>query len=206
MTQTDPHDIYAPPQAPLAEPVASAEVPPFYVVSVAKLGLLLFATFGLYSLYWFWRHWVLYRWNRKRFDIWPVPRAVFAIFFVHGLNNAIDQTLRRNGSTYTWSAANWATLFVVFVAVSWVYQWFPESGLPPWLGMIVSVVSLSGQFIAMAHAQRAANMACNDPEADANRHLTVANWAWLVLGTVVWLLTLIGLLLVTPIEVQLPAP
>ena len=83
----DAHDnIYAPPQVPLE--TRSAErpaLPPFYVVSLRKLVLLSIATVGLYSLYWFWRHWKLHKLDRK-LDIWPVPRAIFAIFFAHGLN------------------------------------------------------------------------------------------------------------------------
>ena len=43
--------------------------------------------------------------------------------------------------------------------------------------------------------QRAANIACGDPDAVENRHLTAANYLWLTLGMLFWALILLGLML-----------
>jgi len=42
-------------------------------------------------------------------------------------------------------------------------------------------------------AQRAINFACDDPNGDGNSSLTLANWIWMVLGGLLWLLALFGL-------------
>ena len=53
----------------------------------------------------------------------------------------------------------------------------------------------TGTTSALAQTQRAANIACGDPAAHANRRLTVVNYLWLSLGGVLWALILLGLLL-----------
>jgi len=57
------------------------------------------------------------------------------------------------------------------------------------------IVILSAEALAIHRIQRAANFASGDPEALANRRLTVANYVWLGLGAMFWVLLLIGALL-----------
>lgn len=192
-----PDNVYAAPQAPLvpeAEAPQRATLPPFYVVSITKLVLLSAATFGLYSLYWFWRHWKLHKRDRK-FDIWPVPRAVFAVFFAHSLNQEIDYRLRRSGSRYAWSPGLWAMLYVVSAIAGNIISRVPDSILDPGPGFALIMLTVAGCTAAMANTQRAANQASGDPEATGNARLTVANWAWLVVGGLLWLLNLAGIAL-----------
>lgn len=196
--QLPPINVYAPPQAELT-PAASAQLvsaalPPFYVVSTTKVTLLSIATFGLYSLYWFWRHWRLHKLDRN-LDIWPVPRAIFAIFFAHSLNQEIDQRLRRSGIRYTWSPGTWAMMYVFSTIAARVTSRFLESTLPPGLNLLVIALLLTGITLPLVNAQRAANLACDDPDATLNSRFTIANWAWLALGGLWWLLLLIGLLM-----------
>ncbi len=190
-------DVYAAPRAALvAAPTERPRLPPFYVVSVTKLVLLSFATLGLYSLYWFWRHWKLHKLDRK-LDIWPVPRALFSIFFAHGLNREIDQRLQRSGSPHAWSPGAWATLFVVSAISGRIISRLPDSVLPFGPGFGLIVLSLAGGTLAMVHAQRAANPASGDPAGAANARLTLANWLWLVPGGLFWLMSLASLVLLT---------
>lgn len=192
----DAHDnIYAPLQVPLeTRTVERPALPPFYVVSLRKLVLLSIATVGLYSLYWFWRHWKLHKLDRK-LDIWPVPRAIFAIFFAHGLNEEIDHRLRRAGQRHDWSPGTWATVYVVSAIIGQIINRLPDAMLAPGPSFGLAMLTVGGGTLAMVQAQRAANLACGDPTGSANARLTPLNWLWLVLGGLFWLLVLVGLAL-----------
>jgi hypothetical protein len=187
-------NFYAPPQAQVADPVDTANVAPFYVVSERKFLALFFATVGMYTFYWHWRHWKLHKIDKK-LEIWPVPRAVFQIFFAHSLNREIDHLLERKHQRYSWSPNALATVFVVFTIISNVADRLSWRGIGSPYSDIVSLLTLLPLGYCMLRSQRAANLACGDPQATANRHFTVANYAWLTFGMLFWALILLGYLL-----------
>lgn len=187
-------NLYAPPRAQIVQPAQAVDAAPFYIVSVLKVVLLTMATFGLYTFYWFWRHWKLHKID-KRLDIWPVPRAIFSLFFAHSLNQEIDDRISRNGDRHPWSPNLWATLYVVAVIVSRIADRLPEEMLPADVTLVVAMIAVAVISWALAQAQRAANIACDDPDAQANRRLTAINWFWLVLGGLFWALVLLALAL-----------
>lgn len=197
-TTTEPrHDnLYAPPTAQIVDPqVEAANRPtPFYVVSTTKVLVLSLATFGLYPLYWFWRHWKLHKIDRK-LDIWPVPRAVFSIFFAHSLNKEIDHRITRNGERHRWSPGMWATLYVVAVIGSRIANRAPETVVSAEMALLATMATVFAITASLFHVQRAANIASGDPQALSNNRFTVANWIWIVLGGLFWLLLGIGLML-----------
>ena len=59
----------------------------------------------------------------------------------------------------------------------------------------LSIALLVPIALFMAPAQRAANIACGDPLGMSNAKCTWANFVWIVLGGLWWLLVLIGMLL-----------
>lgn len=185
---------YAPPEARIAEIHEATAQPPFYVVAAWKAALLMIATFGLYGFYWFWRHWKLHKIDRK-LDIWPVPRAIFAIFFAHSLNREFDHRIGQRGLRHAWSPGAWATLYVVSVIGARMVNRFFETALSNAAYFAVMLGSQIAIGLFVFHSQRAANIACGDREAAANRSLTAANWIWLLLGLLLWLLVCAGLLL-----------
>lgn len=183
------HDnLYAPPTARIADPHTGGAIgmAPFYVVSTAKVAVLSIATFGLYTLYWFWRHWNQHKIALK-LDIWPVPRALFSIFFAHALNSEIDHRITRNRLRHAWSPGLWATLYVVAAIVSRLADRLPESVMPLDVALPVIMGCIVAMAIALFHAQQAANIASGDPEALANNRFTWANWIWIILGALWWL-------------------
>jgi hypothetical protein len=187
-------NFYAPPQAQVADPVDTTRVTPFYVVSERKFLMLFFVTLGMYSFYWFWRHWKLHKIDKK-LEIWPVMRAVFQIFFAHSLNREIDHLLQRKQQRFAWSPNGLATTFVVSSIIANIcdrLSW-REIGSP--YTDIVSLLSLLPVAYCMFRTQRAANLACGDPEANSNRRFTVSNYAWLTLGALLWALILLGFFL-----------
>ena len=73
--------IYDAPKAKLDDANNDETNYEFYVVGITKFIVLFLATFGIYSVYWFYRNWKLYKIHNNE-DIYPVARAIFSIFFV----------------------------------------------------------------------------------------------------------------------------
>lgn len=181
---------YAPPVARVDELV---ERPPgeFYVVASRKFLLLFVFTFGLYSIYWFYEHWSLY----KRFNhlkLWPVPRAIFPIFFTHSLFRRIDQRLRRTVGRSDWNAHMSASCYVALLIVGWLSDRFLPEDPSSSVLLVILVLSVLLPALPLLWAQHAANRAEGDSSGASNRALTGANIAWIILGGLIWLLMLLG--------------
>lgn len=184
-------DPYTPPTAPVgdATPPVRRE---FYVVAPRKFLLLFVLTFGLYSIYWFYEHWALYKRYHGR-KLWPVARAIFQIFFTHSLFRAFDERLRREGRRHEWNAPLSATIFVIVTLVSWISdRILPEDTSMSVLALIL-VASVVLPALPLLAGQRAANRAEGDDEGASNSELTAANIAWMVVGGLAWLLMLVGI-------------
>jgi len=179
---------YAPPTAPVADVDRSGLVDqsnPFFAVGTTKLFVMTFVTFGLYEIYWFYRHWSLVK-GRDRSDIWPVPRSIFAVFFVY----ALFARMRSDGTELkvpgTLAAGPLATVFIIF-NILWR---LPE---PWWLVSFVTTVVL---VVAQKYANEV-NMAAS-PEHDRNTSFGGWNWFGVVVGGLFWVLVIIGL--TVPVE------
>ena len=184
-------NLYAPPQAQIADLIETTAVAPFYVVSERKFLLLFIATLGTYTFYWFWRHWKLHKIDKK-LEIWPVPRAIFQIFFAHSLNREIDHLIHRKQQRYAWSANGLATVFVLFTITGNIADRLAWRGFGSPISDIIGLLTLVPVCYCLFRTQQAANIACDDPEANANRHFTIANYVWLSLGMLWWALILLG--------------
>lgn len=57
---------------------------PFYVVSMGKFSALFIATMGLYSLYWFYKHWSLLGAAQQK-SKQPILRTVLNVVFMPAL-------------------------------------------------------------------------------------------------------------------------
>ena len=89
----------------------------FFPVSEGKLITLYIASFGLYSIYWFYKNWQLQQATMEK-KISPVWRSIFSIFFTHALFKRIDQQAVNLDKKHRFSANTLATLFVVAIIVS----------------------------------------------------------------------------------------
>lgn len=179
-------------QAPVAtlQEQALDQRAPFYVVSERKFLALFLGTFGLYQIYWFYRHWKAQNEIHQRY--WPVARGIFAIFFVHELFRAVCGTQEQEGRTNGFDASFFATSFVVLAITTWVCNRmaYREIGSP--LTDLVGFLLLPCTAWVLLKAQQAANLASNDRSGQSNAHFSGANIAWLVLGGCLWLVALLG--------------
>jgi hypothetical protein len=192
---TPPQDPYAAPSATLQDTAVDAAAnASFYVVSAVKFWLLYLATFGLYGVFWMYSHWAAHK-RATRGDEWPVARAIFMIFFVHSLANLVDAALRRTGARHDWAPNVVATFAVLAMIALRLIDRLPATVMSDETAFVLTLLVLPVLGLLLWLIQRAANIACGDPAGAGNARLTVGNWAWLLLGGVLWLLVLAGLLL-----------
>lgn len=123
----------------------------FYRVSTSRLAVLQLVTFGLYAVYWFYRHWAVQR-RARRLDISPLARGIFAIFFAHRLFELIDQGARATGISPRWKHGSQATLYVLLAIVAHLLK---SSGQTFVVSFALNVLTL----LPLTAAQRLANLA-----------------------------------------------
>ena len=185
-------DIY---QAPESDLVSEGEDgQPFYVVARGKFLLLYLSTLGIYGVYWFYRHWDSYRRHSGQ-SLWPIPRAIFSIFFAHSLFARFYQAARQVNPELHWGHRTYATLYVVFVLISSLSDRLTLLGLDLVTASLIGLVAFFIVAWVKYHAQGVANLACKDLQGDGNRQITIANIVWILLGLVMWLLTIAGIML-----------
>lgn len=187
MTTMD--DPYRAPQAEVLETDVNAEAD-YYVVAPFKFLLLMVGTFGLYSIYWFYRHWAAL--NRRGGGYLPVLRAIFSVLFTHALFAEIAATLKRRQPAYAFAPGTMATIYVLASILSHVANVLIRKELLSPAIEVASNLLMVPIIWALYVAQKAANAACGDTEGKANSIITGANIAWLVVGGLFWLLALVG--------------
>lgn len=164
--------------------------PAFYIVSARKFTILYLVTFGLYGFYWFYKNWANYRDARPaspaEASIWPIPRAIFSIFFIHSLFRKIKHFGQEDERVQRWKNSAHAWLLVALMLLSSVFDRLSARGVGSPLTDAASVAMLVPMLFGLLHAQRMANRACRDPEGAGNDEFTNANWVWIILGCIVW--------------------
>ena len=194
--------VYAPPKADLSpsSEAGSDGDNAFYVVSMRKFALLFIFTFGLYRVYWLYKNWSRYK-ERCRYagstgaDVWPVPRAIFSIFFIHSLFYKVEEYAEQQQRPLHWKVDTDATILVLTLIVSNISSrlWDKDIG-SPYTGFIW-VAAIVPLFISFRRAQRFINISCGDPDGASNSKLSAANWVWMSIGAIFWLMVMIGLAL-----------
>lgn len=162
--------------------------PKFYVVGLRKFYALFFGTLGMYIVYWFYRHWqAIKAFNQS--DIWPIPRAIFLVFFTHDLFGEINRTLISKAKDFSWpiSPMFLATLMVVVTLISNGADKISEKIEGFTALSFLSLILLPVLAWGYGKAQQAANLAADDPSGQANNTLTTANYIWIVLCGFLWI-------------------
>jgi hypothetical protein len=173
---------FAPPvhDEPRPDRTITAQAVPFFLVSRTKLAVMWLSTLGLYQVYWFYRHWKLTK-LRTRSDIWPLPRAIFALFFTHSLLRSVRLAAAEADvePSFKVQASAWG-----FIVLSLLHR-LPD---PYWLVTMLSFVPLLPVQHTINETQRR-----NAPTADMNSGFTLANWVVIAIGLVFWALVFVGL-------------
>jgi hypothetical protein len=180
------------PVADTADQVGTQNSGALYVVATEKFLVLYLVTLGLYSLYWFYKNWSLYK-RTSRDDIWPIPRAFFQIFFVHHLCEIVNGRIVRKGLAHRWSSSAVPTTYVLFLLFGSIFDRLAAKGIGSPVTDVLSLLSLPVTAWALWKIQLAINLASGDPSGESNSELTKWNLVWITLGTALWALVLIGL-------------
>ncbi len=197
----DAANPYAAPATALPQQTESEASQVLYVVAPRKFLLLMILTLGAYSLYWFYRNWSLL--NRVHKIYWPIPRAIFSIFFTHALFGEVDGQLRKRGIEHRWSPGLLATIFVVATIASRIFDRVTVDDVSPGV-LVVSFLFLVPMIWPLFRAQLAINLSQGDEDGATNADLTAANILWMVLGGALWAMILFGLLMsVLPADAML---
>lgn len=178
---------YAPPLAEVADiPNAfRSTLAPFHAVSVVKLGVLGFCTMGIYGIFWFYFHWKRIK-VREGDNSIPVMRALFAIFFCNKLFRRVRDAGDELDITPSLASGPLAAGWIILnLAVR-----LPE---PYWL---VSIFAFAFLLPVQAHANKV--NAAVAPGQDTNERFTPGNWVLVVLGSILVLLSIIGIFLPGP--------
>jgi len=193
-------DVYKAPEAELIGPQNMTDASDFFVVSIRKLWIMNLLTIGSYGLVWHYQHWKQFRDSISDRDIWPVPRAIFTIFFVHALFGLIQDSSQQKGGS-PWNANILATLYILVAIFSSVLGYLPiDSYLStPDAAAILYVVNLVLAVLAntyfLTKAQAHANFACYDVAGIANSKITWLNIIWIIVFGLYLLAMLIGIFL-----------
>lgn len=188
--------VYAPPKSDLRT-VAADSTDAFYVVSLTKMMVLFIATMGGYQLYWHYKNWRLVEQRSLSeggpdSDVWPVPRAVFSIFFIHSLFGKVKDYALAQERPADFNHTLTATLIVLMSLFGLTGMFVKEPKLLLLLSA-ASLILLTPIALLYRKAQRFINETCGDPMGSSNAQFTAANYIWIVVGVLVWLMQLGGL-------------
>jgi hypothetical protein len=162
--------------------IIESDLPPYFAVSLLKLSLMSFCTFGLYELWWFYKNWSRIK-QREESDIAPAWRAIFAPLWCYACFARVRATAKS------------LNLQATFPAGQLALGWFITLNLwrlpdPYWF---VSYLS----FVWMLPVQIAANRinAISAPGHDPNRHFDGREIAITAIGGALVVLAFLGSLL-----------
>jgi hypothetical protein len=164
----------------------------FYVVSQKKFLTLFLGTLGLYTVYWFFKHWSQYKKSTNK-DIWPIMRGIFSIFFTHSLFALFEMKYTNKTGENPKSISYLATIYVVCAIGSQICSKFSDNGYGNPITFYLSLLIIPVSCWVLYKAQSLANYAGEDVNGETNSKLTCLNYFWLALGAAFWFLALVGL-------------
>lgn len=176
-------------QAPLANLIIETNIDDqkFYIVSPKKFWILFISTLGLYGIYWFYKNWSLYR-DSTESKLWPLPRAIFSIFFTHSLfRNINDELEEKEGLDSKWNHASLATTYVVITLFERLADKFVESTFGEIASVLLTLLAVPLTAWVIYQAQLKINLVCDSVNGEDNATFTPANFVWIILGALLWI-------------------
>ena len=170
---------YEPPQSSVETSAEITTSEYFFSTSTFKLSVMSICTFGLYELYWFYRNWVLIR-ERTGQKIMPFWRAFFAPLWAYSCFSHIKKAANENDVPESLFLGLLAFLYFILSAL-----WrIPD---PYWL-----VSYLTFLFVIPANNVATSINEKLVPDFTNNRKFSGWNWLVVVLGGLLFLLSLVG--------------
>ena len=191
MNTTSVNDVYKTPKADLIEESHDENALQFFGVSIKKLCVMYIFTMGLYSLVYFYQHWKVYK-IQNNLRINPVLRAIFAILFVYSLFQKIGEKAKERNIAQLPAFSALAVLYVISSIISSVVSSVPGYKMEAVIGTGVGFAFTLIELYPLYRVQLVANTINNDEKGTINARFTAVNWAFIVLGALMWIATIIG--------------
>ena len=186
------NEIYNAPQAELANENDQANAKEFFIVSTRKLWIMGLVTMGIYLIFWNYYHWRNYRQSIDDQSIWPVPRAIFSLFFIGSLMKLISEAFE-NKTGEAWAYTKYVVIYIFVSLISWFTSLIGDDSQ---VFIIIDVLFLIFGTILFIYsvvpAQEKANKVCDDSAGLSNNKLTAANIIWIILFVLFWIAGLAG--------------
>jgi hypothetical protein len=177
-------DPFEPPAVDPGPYLETARSRPWFAVGIQKLWVMTLVTFGLYTVYWFERH---FRFQRRATGekTMPLARGIFAIFFAGDLFRRVRAAAHGAGIDVPWAADKLASTFVVLVIASRLFDRATGQITDPFAAMVTTLMVIGlGAAVAypLAQVQATVNelLARTEPGHPQNAGFTL--WNWLVIG------------------------
>lgn len=165
----------------------------FYVVAPKKFSILFLTSLGLYSIYWVYKNWSIYK-KSSGANIWPIIRGMFDLFFIHSLCSKILAKNSVNPSAKERSALEWqATKYVLLTFSARICEHLAENIMP--YAYLFSILLLPFCLQALYTIQVKINQSMNDENGESNSIFSWANYIWITLGILLWLLIIVDVIL-----------
>lgn len=162
-----------PPGSAAAE--IAVQAPMYFPVSLTKLVVMSFCTFGLYEIYWFYKNWSLIN-QREDKNIMPVLRTFFAGIFCYSLFTRIQETAEEQELPISLASGFLASGWIIFTLL-----WrLPD---PYWLVTFLAVFFLLPVQSAVNEINRSTT-----PQHNSNSRFTRWNIATAVAGIILFVL------------------
>lgn len=160
--------------------------PRFYVVSIPKFILMASLTLGIYTGYWYYKQWLLYR-GQQGFKLVPLLCALCGPFLLYPLMKRVQTDSQDSGAAPSSSPWRVTLMFwLPFAALTSAMLVLPlvPGGIPAetdaWLALLLESMCLTLPMVALVQIQQAINIREGDQLGSGNSQLVWANRAWVV--------------------------
>ncbi|MEH6763239.1 MAG: hypothetical protein V7655_01970 [Aequorivita antarctica] len=151
------------------------------IVTLQKFVILSIISFGLYAIWWMYKTWKFFK-EKDNLDIMPVPRALFAIFFLNGLFDRVQEFAQSKGYKKTFSSIG---CFLGVIGLNFAGK-LPE---PYFLISFLSFLFFLPAVEALNFGiRKSVGYEVRDTESFNARQLIL-----LIVGSIIWILVLMGL-------------
>ena len=162
-----------------AAPYEIKEEAKFYVVSSTKFWILTFASFGFYSLVWFYQTWEAYK-IATRSDISPLWRTIFYPFYIFELRDKVKEFCdeKRVKSGFEFDILPYA--LIIIISVSYFSNSANSEDVSRGLKFAISILSADVALpVFQSRFRKYINIASGDELGESNSKLSLENYFWL---------------------------
>lgn len=164
---------------------------PFLAISPKKLAILVFFSFGLYGIYWFYTNWVRQK-NYTGTAISQFWRTVFSAIYISNLLTRVKRELLKREIASRYSPALWTTVYFAVVMLSVGMNIVPvqQDGSELVYGFPMQLVIMTMYCSVFYFTQKAMQSVNSKITSKLDEKYNLGDWAYIVIGGLMWLLML----------------